>query len=89
MCGDPDHGAVQALQREDAEYPGAGICRGARRPPAQTEEAKHGISFTYTYPTFYLLNGTQKVLIVTAAPEYLDGCSWCSAVAPHAESLSS
>lgn len=31
---------------------------------------------------------TQKVFIVNAAPEYLDGCSWCSAVAPHAWSLS-
>lgn len=39
---------------------------------------------TTHYPIFYLLNGTQKLFIVNAAPEYLDGCSWCSAVAPHA-----
>lgn len=56
VCGDPDLRTVQALQREDAEYPGAGICRGTSCPSAQTEETKHGIPFTYTinslhYPT--------------------------------------
>lgn len=46
VCGDPDLRAVQALQREDAEYPGAGVCRGNSCPSAQAEEAKHGNPFT-------------------------------------------
>ena len=42
VCGDADLWAVQTLQWEDAEYPGAGICRGPGCEWAQTEEAEHG-----------------------------------------------
>lgn len=42
VCGDPDLWAVQALHREDAEYPEAGICRSLGCQSAQTEETKHG-----------------------------------------------
>lgn len=45
VCGDPDLRAVQALQREDAEYPGARICRGTGSQSAQTEETKHGTKY--------------------------------------------
>lgn len=42
LCGDPDHWAVQALQRKDAKYPGAGTRGGHGCQSTQTQKTSHG-----------------------------------------------
>lgn len=62
VCGDPDLWAVQALQREDAEHPGAGIRRGLGCQPAQIKKAKHGERTLQAQIDWFLWSGIKDQL---------------------------